>query len=87
MDDWTAQPWAHPDHNDVIVVGHRHAFHACLEGTTFRGRDAETLAGEKFWLLPRGFRLFARRNNIPVPAYPTADDKPNRSNDSQRGFQ
>ena len=47
----------------------------------------ELPTGEKFWLLPQGVKLFVRRNNVPVPAYPTADAKPDRSNDGRRGFQ
>ena len=46
----------------------------------------ELADGTEFDLLPRGFKLFARRNNIPVPAYPTGDDKPGGAFGSGRGF-
>ncbi len=42
--------------------------------------------GETFWLKPKDIRLIARRQNIPVPAYPTPSEKPGRQYNGKVGW-
>lgn len=42
--------------------------------------------GEKYWLKPKDIRLFVRRQNVPVPAYPTESMEPQKLYDSRFGW-